>query len=111
MRSCSRFEGFACKFLRERFFMAFCQADEDDFHKLLENGHTIAVGTMLRCLLGFATELFRKVTQLSAPKTFGPSRIECQSSGLTLLVSCVTLPRSCPFNANTRSSPPEIEFN
>lgn len=96
-----RFEGFACKFLCEWFFMAFCQADEDGFHKLLENGCKIAVGTTGRSFAGSATEI---------SQNFGPFRIECQSSGLTLVVSCVTSPRSCPFNANTDSSP-EIEFN
>lgn len=111
MRSCSRFEGFACKFLRERFFMALCQADEDDFHKMLENGYTIAVGTMLRIFPRLCYREHPPLCYRAFPKTFGPFRIECQSSGLTLLVSCVTLPRSCPFNANTRPSPPEIEFN
>lgn len=52
-----RFEGFACKFLREWFFMAFCQADEDGFHKLLENDYEIAVGTAGRSFPDFATQI------------------------------------------------------
>lgn len=65
MRSCSRFESLACKFLRECFFMAFCQADEDDFHKLLENGYKIAVGTMLRSCSGVCYRAFSKSLDLS----------------------------------------------